>query len=221
MLESMLEQLQRAKVSRIDLVYASATLQAGSGLPGVVHPSPIAVERFQPAAGEHAGFTVGRMSRDAREKHHPEDPALYRELAQAGCRVRIMGGERSLGADVPAPGVELLPECAEPAEEFLRSLDVFLFRTHPGWLETFARCVSEAMCCGLPVVCEDRGGPVDLVTHGRDGFLVGNTAQARDAVLRLKADAELRRRIGAAARATILRVYSPARIQELVAYYLD
>ena len=54
-------------------------------------------------------FTVGRVSRDALDKHHPEDPALYRMLASRGLRVRIMGGTCLASALVGVEGVELLP----------------------------------------------------------------------------------------------------------------
>ncbi len=46
--------------------------------------------------------------------------------------------------------------------------DLFVF---PSDSETFGNVVLEAMASGLPVVVAGAGGPVDHITHGRNGFL--------------------------------------------------
>src|SRR5690606_14492269 len=77
--------------------------------------------------------------------------------------------------------------------------DVFVF---PSTTETLGNVVLEAMASGLPAVVVDRGGPQDLVASGTSGFVapandVGALADRLEPLLR---DAELRRRMGAAAR---------------------
>ena len=42
----------------------------------------------------------------------------------------------------------------------------------PHWIEAFGNTVIESMACGTPVVTYDRGGPVEIVEHGRSGILV-------------------------------------------------
>lgn len=42
----------------------------------------------------------------------------------------------------------------------------------PKWEEAFGNVVIEALACGVPVVAYDRGGPAEIVEHGRTGFVV-------------------------------------------------
>lgn len=42
----------------------------------------------------------------------------------------------------------------------------------PHWIEAFGNTVIESMACGTPVVAYDRGGPAEIVEHGRSGTLV-------------------------------------------------
>ncbi len=48
------------------------------------------------------------------------------------------------------------------------SLDLFV---HPGRDETFCQAVQEALAAGVPAVVAAAGGPLDLVRHGRNGWL--------------------------------------------------
>lgn len=82
------------------------------------------------------------------------------------------------------------------------SLDVF---THTGAHETFCQTVQEAMASGVPVVAPAAGGPLDLVSPGRTGYLFapGDPAALRAAVEHLVADPGLRAEFGAEARASV------------------
>ncbi|HKK71705.1 MAG TPA: glycosyltransferase family 1 protein [Candidatus Krumholzibacteria bacterium] len=90
------------------------------------------------------------------------------------------------------PGARLCLVGSGPAEEVLRSIfrgtdttfmgylkgedlaaayasaDVFVF---PSESETFGNVVLEAMASGLTAVCAAAGGPLDIVDHGRNGYL--------------------------------------------------
>ncbi len=187
-----------------EVIYTSAALRCRHGGSGRVLESPVDVLRFLPLrVRSPRPFTVGRLSRDIPSKHGDDDPALWRALARRGIRVRIMGGSclaRELGGE---PGVELLPSGTEPAARFLQSLDAFVYRTADHWFEAYGRVVVEAMATALPVVAARRGGYVDLVRHGHDGYLFDTTAQAIDAVLTLQARPALAAAMGESARASV------------------
>ena len=184
----------------IEIVYASAALRDQSPFDGVIEPSLIDVDVFRPMDRPMRPFTVGRLSRDVGEKHHPEDQHVYRALCLSGARIRLMGGTSVAHRLKSIPGLEIAPACAEPPQHFLQSLDCFFYRTSDTFFETFGRVVLEAMACGLPVVCSRRGGYTDYVEHGRSGFLFESTAEAMTYLEVLRNDPSLRAQIGAAAR---------------------
>ena len=215
---------------KVEVVYASELTKQLADHPGFVQASLVDIDRFVPPASRpsdyssSARFTVGRLSSDLPYKHHPEDPALYRRLVEHhGCRVRIMGPSPSLKAELEGlleEPVELLPIFAEEAYLFLQGLDCFFYRTSEEWLEPSGRVVTEAMACGLPVVCHDRGGYVEWIEHGRNGFLFDTQEEALQILLRLKEDRALRESVGEAARETVEELFSAAVRSEIIKFYL-
>lgn len=205
------------------IIYTSHALRRLHGGTGPVLESPIDVKRFRPVtvARLRRPFTVGRLSRDIRSKHHEDDPALWRTLAEAGCAVRILGGT-CLAAELgQVPGVELLPAGAEDPAMFLRTLDCFVYRTSERWFEAYGRVVMEAMATGLPIVASRRGGYADQLRHGADGLLFDTTDEAIGSVAAVRADPNEARRLGSNARASAValnRSCLPKRTYNLLAY---
>jgi glycosyltransferase involved in cell wall biosynthesis len=64
--------------------------------------------------------------------------------------------------------------------------------------EGFGLVFLEAMACGLPIVCYDRGGQTDFLASGETGFVVklNDTADFAAAVRAIHTDVYLRRRLG-------------------------
>ncbi|MEU2625067.1 glycosyltransferase family 1 protein [Streptomyces sp. NPDC007157] len=100
------------------------------------------------------------------------------------------------------------------------SFDVF---AHTGPFETFCQTVQEAMASGVPVVAPAAGGPIDLVDHGRTGFLVPprDASAVREAVASLVADPAMRAGFGSAARATVEGRTWAAVGDQLIQHYED
>ncbi|OLR90706.1 glycosyltransferase family 4 protein [Actinokineospora bangkokensis] len=183
---------------------------------------------------DHARFHPGRLDRRLRAELAPAGELLVGYVGRLapekqvhrlaalngvpGVRVVVVGAgpdEAALRARLPGAAFLGFRGGVELAEAYA-SLDVFV---HTGPHETFCQAVQEAMACGLPVVAPDAGGPRDLVDHGRTGFLLDPaTFDVRAAVERLS-DPLTRRRMGAAARASVRDRGWPAVCEELLGHY--
>lgn len=106
----------------------------------------------------------------------------------------------------------------QPLATAYASADIFLF---PSDTETFGNVTLEALASGLPAVVADATGSNALVKNGANGFLV----TARDSkvfeerVERLIRDAELRRKMSAAARASAEPFEWSRILSQIVTYY--
>ncbi|MED3646440.1 glycosyltransferase [Halalkalibacterium halodurans] len=98
---------------------------------------------------------IGRHSRDQYVKW-PKDRATMLQIYpdKEPFEVHILGGAKS-----PTKVLGSLPSNWHVREfgevhprEFLAELDVFVYFTHPDWVEAFGRVVFEAMAAGVPVI---------------------------------------------------------------------
>lgn len=83
------------------------------------------------------------------------------------------------------------------------AIDIFV---HFGIEETFGQTIQEAMASGVPVVAPDAGGPKFLIDSGYNGYLVDPEEPGgyRAAVATLLSDDNQRKRMGEAARRSVL-----------------
>jgi glycosyltransferase involved in cell wall biosynthesis len=125
----------------------------------------------------------------------PEKGVLELLTAANGLPLVVVG-DGPLRAHVPQ-ALGFLPH-AELEERYERAAVVAC----PSRREGFGVVAAEAMAHGRPVVASAVGGLLDLVAHEETGLLVppGDVGALRGALERLLADADLRRRLGDAAR---------------------
>ncbi len=230
-----IEHVREATGLEPELVFVSKMLQQSVGLPGRIARSLMDLQPFLEVGRKRLEndvtavcadeaeltrpFTVGRLSRDALDKHNPEDPLLYRMLASRGVRVRIMGGTCLAPALEGVEGIELLPAGVESATDFYRSLDLFLYRTGAS-TEAYGRVIVEAMAAGLPVVAYRRGGYVEIIEDGVNGFLFRSQEEAYDLVMALKFSSHRRHVAGDAAMRRVIEIHGPEANQKELDFYL-
>lgn len=120
-------------------------------------------------------------------------PALHLAVHQLGLgdRVRLLGS---------VPHAQVRRHLAET--------DIFL---HLALSEGFCNAVLEAQAMAVPVVASDADGLAENVVDGQTGLVVPrrNPEAARDALLRLARDPELRRSMGRAGRERVLEHFRP------------
>ncbi|MET7477917.1 glycosyltransferase family 1 protein [Streptomyces sp. NPDC005648] len=176
-------------------------------------------EAVRRALAPNGELIVGYVGRLAPEKHVE---LLSGVCGLDGVKVVVVGDGPSLPTLSEAlPGAVFLGRrTGDELARIYASFDVF---AHTGPFETFCQTVQEAMASGLPVVAPAVGGPLDLVAHGRTGFLVPphDADAVRDAVKALGADADQRFLFGATARTTVEGRTWAAVGDQLIGHYAD
>jgi glycosyltransferase involved in cell wall biosynthesis len=93
---------------------------------------------------------------------------------------------------------------------WLHEFDLFV---HPSYGEPFGLSIVEAMAMRKPVIACGTGGVPEIITHGKDGWLVEERSveAVATAMATLLNDGELRRQLGECGRETVRRRFSPRR----------
>ena len=162
------------------------------------------VQRLRQRLAPHGETIVGYVGRIAPEKQ-VERLAVLRGIP--GLRLAIVGDGPSVPLAKRAmrgmPVTWLGSLTGADLAAAYASFDVFV---HTGTEETFGQTVQEAHATGLPVIAPRAGGPIDLVSHGVDGFLFdpNDDRDLRLAVERLVTEPDLRGRMGEAGRRRVL-----------------
>jgi glycosyltransferase involved in cell wall biosynthesis len=169
-------------------------------IPSGVDLPPEVREEAQPPEVLYAG----RLS------HEKGVLELVEAARQGGFPLRVVGD---------GPLRDLIPDAAGfvSHDELERLYDRAAVVAVPSRREGFGIVCAEAMAHGRPVVATAVGGLLDLVVHEQTGLLVpvGEVGVLRAALERLLGDAELRHRLGRAARERVREQFSWRRSTEL------
>ena len=107
-------------------------------------------------------------------------------------------GSCSEGLSQPAPSIEALVDEYNSAQIFLNTSTVSPVPTS----------LLEAMSCGCAVVTTATCMIPEIIVNGENGFMSNDEAELRGYIDQLLADEDLRKRLGVAARETVLTNFS-------------
>lgn len=143
-------------------------------------------------AGHHfQGIVAGK------DRHTHGYTRLARQLGIAH-RIQFLGPVENVDQVYAAADIVILPTLYDP----------------------FANVVLEGMACGLPVITSTKCGAVDIIEHGKNGYI--RDALDHDGIaadLRQLADTQVRTQIGLAARTTVLPFTDSLMIDKLTTLY--
>ncbi|MEO8392290.1 MAG: glycosyltransferase family 4 protein [Chloroflexota bacterium] len=205
-----------------------------------VLPPGVDTERFQPGidgsqvrADAHIAPDaplVALVARFQDVKGHDVFQAMARQVAKAMPEARFIVAGESINEKSADDSYKARILAAHQADPLLRERLVYLgFRTDAervmaaadvvvcsSSFESYGMVNVEAMASGKPVVSTRRGGPSETVADGETGFLVdaGDTEGLARNVIALLRDPDLRRRMGAAGRARVERLFSAQSMAE-------
>jgi len=166
---------------------------------------------------EHPGTVVGSCGRLAAARNPEAFVNLAQRLTDSRNNLRCLwigGGPEEGAVRRHLENMNLLSKVEvtgwlepEEARERLKGLDILV---HYSRWDALPNAVLEAMALSLPVIASDLGGNRDAVLPGVTGLLAGSEKELLEHTLRLVDDPELRRRMGQAGRARVLKEFSPA-----------
>ncbi len=173
---------------------------------------------FRPAEdpGEKAeGIVVGTVGKMAQGRGHRAAIAAAAPLS-AVTLVHVGHGELMPALKDLAASLGSGKRNQSSLPDLYRSWDVFLFLASGS--EQGQRAILEAMASGLPVIAVDVPGVHDLMTDGREGFIVPEGGIA-PALARLSSDPALRHELGARARKRSLAFTAAGYAGKAAAFY--
>ena len=184
-------------------VIAVSRLKARSW--GFVHdvvPSFVDVSKYPAHDGSiPSGIRVANQVLDRREYLHWD----FHEEAFGAVPMRLVGHNPGMAGVEPSKSWGDL-------KTLLSQHRFYVHTAHPELEDGYNMATTEAMACGLPVLGNRH--PTSPVEHGVNGFVSDDPDELRACAMRLLEDRELAARMGQAARATALRLYSKRKFVE-------
>jgi len=178
-------------------------------------------------------FTVLTVARLVKRKGVDYLLLAVHKLLREGHHIRLLvvgdGPERSLlmtlagklGIANRVSFVAYVPD--EILVQYYAACDVFVLPSivdSNGETEAFGKVLAEALACEKPVIGTDVGGIREIVLEGQTGLMVSqrSSEELADAILRLKSDPSMRRKMGMQGRRIVQDRYS---IQKVMPQWIN
>jgi glycosyltransferase involved in cell wall biosynthesis len=193
-------------------------IYVGVEIPARISPADRASARSRFGIGQE-NVCLGNVAAFVPEKGHV---LLLRALADLRAQfpqcVLLLAGEgpekaslQALARQLGLEGIVKFPGFISDVESVYAATDLFVFPSHQ---EPLACAMLSAMAYGLPVVAFARGGNPEALEDGKNGLLVKDldSGQLAHAIARLLANPAEARRLGDAARETVVAHFSADRM---------
>ena len=147
-------------------------------------------------------FTIGRLSRDDKDKYPLNFPAFYEELLPRDTVFRVMAWSSKLAQRYRWHRFDkrwtFYKSDAISSVQFLHSLDLFVYPLGHRVQESWGRSVVEAMLTGCVPLVPSGHQFHKLMCHGESGFICGPFEEWAEHAVRLRCDYAFRKRIARA-----------------------
>ncbi len=176
-------------------------------------PTAVNLNRYPVAErAPNAGCTIGWIGSPLTAAAYlPPLASVFAELTRAqGCRLELVG---SGPLALEGVKVSILPWSEAEEARLLGGFDVGIMPlAHDEWSESkCAYKLIQYMATGLPVAASPVGMNRTVVRHGVNGFLADTAEEWRSALVTLRGDPALRRRMGEAGRRLVEEEFSHVR----------
>lgn len=183
-----------------------------------VVPTSIDTNKYQPTAKKNSSnsrVVVGWTGSSTSQYHLEQfEQVLAELLKERDVEIRVVSNREPVFTKVPFVWRSW---SAETEVEEIAQIDIGIMPT-PDDEWSRGKCALKAlqyMSLGIPAICTDMGANRDVVKNGENGFLAKTNEEWLTAFKCLIDDAALRRKLGDAARKTVVEDYSMERCAEL------
>ena len=162
-------------------------------------------------------FTIGKHSRPDWRKFSNDFPAFYENLNLKNPRFKVMG----VGKDFSTrfswynfdPRWSILPPNEEKTQDFLNSLDLYIYNSHNSFIENQSRAIVEAGLCGLPIIAPNKYYFPEQILHGETGFVYESYDDCKKYAQELENNFKLRLEFGKKSHSYLKDIYCDANKQ--------
>lgn len=167
------------------------------GMPGRVIYHSIDTNKFKPSEGERKAQVL-TVAHDFIKRDYALNYQGWERITKDLNRV-VVGN------------TEGLSKAAESVDDLVKHYQESLVYINPSTLSPVPTSMLEAMACGCAVVTTETCDIPNIIKHGVNGFMSNDEGELRGYIEKLLADPELAKKMGEAARSTILDKFSEER----------
>jgi len=159
-------------------------------IPRMILESPIDPMTLEQGKSSSEKLRLGMHSKPVGDKWNKEWPDLIeevnKEVGEENLQWRFMGCPGAIQERLQVfANAEFHKEFSLSVGTFLFDLDVFVFFPSYKREEPWSRSIAEGIMSGCPVLATPKGGNVDQIVHGNNGFLCKDVGDYKKSILKI------------------------------------